>query len=143
MKKCYTCKRSDVEFNKNKAKKDGLNSICKDCSRKRSRLYYKDHKAIHIKNVGKRNAIVVGRNRKFTDDYKSERGCKYCPEKETCCLQFHHLGDKDESISVLVGRGVSIERILKEINKCEVVCANCHFKIHNAAMPRTGKGLAF
>ena len=30
----------------------------------------------------------------------------------------------------MVGNGLSADRILKEIEKCVVVCSNCHKKIH-------------
>lgn len=41
-------------------------------------------------------------------------------------MQFDHLGDKDFTISRMGGTTMSIEKILKEVAKCEIVCANCH-----------------
>lgn len=43
-------------------------------------------------------------------------------------MHFDHLKPKNKiaSISFLVNRGCSIPFIQKEINKCELVCANCH-----------------
>ena len=42
-------------------------------------------------------------------------------------LEFDHVrGDKIESVSVLVSSGAGVGRIQTEIDKCEVVCANCH-----------------
>lgn len=40
-------------------------------------------------------------------------------------LQFDHVGD-DKSFNVAGGRDASWEKVLEEIEKCEVVCANCH-----------------
>ena len=42
-------------------------------------------------------------------------------------MDFDHVkGNKDRAISVMVGQKVSKDRILREIEKCELVCANCH-----------------
>jgi hypothetical protein len=41
-------------------------------------------------------------------------------------LQFDHLRDKVGNVSEMVARGFSLERLKKEIEKCQVVCANCH-----------------
>lgn len=43
------------------------------------------------------------------------------------CMDFDHVkGDKIIHISGAVARGWAIKRIQAEIDKCEVVCANCH-----------------
>ena len=38
---------------------------------------------------------------------------------------FHHVGDKDENPSHLIANS-SIEKIAAEIEKCVLLCANCH-----------------
>ena len=38
---------------------------------------------------------------------------------------FHHIGDKDENPSWLIANS-SIEKIASEIEKCVLLCANCH-----------------
>jgi hypothetical protein len=65
-------------------------------------------------------------------DYKSELACIKCGENEPCCLAFHHResSEKDIEISRAVNQGWSIKRILEEIDKCDVVCHNCHSKLH-------------
>lgn len=44
-------------------------------------------------------------------------------------LQFHHLdpSEKDFQIS---GKSYSFERMKEEVDKCILVCANCHIEIH-------------
>jgi hypothetical protein len=64
-------------------------------------------------------------------EIKSGLKCSKCPENHPGCLQFHHRGaDKEVNVSRAVGDGWSKERILKEISKCDVLCANCHNKLH-------------
>jgi hypothetical protein len=38
--------------------------------------------------------------------------------------------EKRDDVSRLVARGFARERIRDEIEKCEVLCANCHRKEH-------------
>jgi len=57
--------------------------------------------------------------------------CGY--QKCITALDFHHIGQKDSTISVLIQRGCSFERILKEANKCKLLCSNCHREYHHNA----------
>jgi hypothetical protein len=64
--------------------------------------------------------------------YKHERGCVLCGEREPVCLDFHHLNprEKSRSVSAIWTRGCSWDTIQKEIEKCILLCANCHRKVH-------------
>lgn len=42
------------------------------------------------------------------------------------CMDFDHLGNKEDCIGTMVSHGRPLLVILEEINKCEVVCSNCH-----------------
>ena len=55
--------------------------------------------------------------------------CENCGELDPQVLEFHHVGKKDMEITRMVTGGWSIRRIQDEINKCRVLCANCHRKI--------------
>ncbi len=65
-------------------------------------------------------------------ELKSTLVCARCPEAHPACLQFHHAdpSKKELSVAEAVRRGWSRERILAELAKCEVLCANCHAKHH-------------
>lgn len=58
--------------------------------------------------------------------FKAERGCVLCGIKDPRVLQFDHLGKKEFNIAEVVSRGMGKSRILQEIIKCQVLCANCH-----------------
>jgi hypothetical protein len=74
---------------------------------------------------------AIRRNKKYVENYKIAHPCS-CGEKVPCCLSFHHNnGDKTGTISDMVNRGYSIKRIQSEIRKCDVLCLNCHTKLHN------------
>lgn len=63
---------------------------------------------------------------------KEESKCVICGESDFRCLQFHHndRNKKESNITEFVKMGCSIEKLQKEINKCKILCANCHSKLH-------------
>jgi transcription elongation factor Elf1 len=64
--------------------------------------------------------------------YKASVSCVRCGENHSACINFHHVNpsNKDRDVARLAGDGVTEVRILKEIEKCIVLCANCHAKEH-------------
>lgn len=127
MKKCCTCQimKEVIEFNKNKSKADGLNGICKECSRARSKKYYLQNHEKHIKEVKLRKNKVIKQNREFIIDYLKENPCVDCGETDIIVLEFDHQRDKKHNVSSLL-RSHSLKTIKEEIAKCLVRCANCH-----------------
>lgn len=71
--------------------------------------------------------------REQINTYKNDLKCNRCGYEDSRALQFHHIDDNKEfSICDAPTMGYSWEKIQKEINKCEVLCANCH-QIHHYA----------
>jgi len=68
----------------------------------------------------------------YVDGVKKENGCKYCEEDDPVCLDFHHRDPllKEHEIGKMVSFRMGFDRIKKEISKCDVVCSNCHRKLH-------------
>ena len=66
--------------------------------------------------------------------WKKQDCCQECgyKGKNSGSLDFHHEGDnKDFNISSFTARRqVSFEKTIDEINKCKVLCKNCHIKKH-------------
>ena len=54
-------------------------------------------------------------------------GCARCQETDVRCLEWNHLGNKKENISAMMGRR-PLDILLSEVDKCEVLCSNCHRK---------------
>lgn len=78
------------------------------------------------KNVARQN-----RGRKtilnFMQQYKQSRVCTDCKEDYPYwMMEFDHLGDKEFTIGNYKETTGSLERVKREISKCEVVCSNCH-----------------
>lgn len=119
-KTCSTCHetKSVSEFHKNKHKADGYQSQCKPCRNAHHRAIYRGV------TISKSTPV-----RQWLEAYKEQLGCADCPSgtfHPAYRLDFDHLRDKHMNISRMVNSGRSQEDILVEIEKCELVCANCH-----------------
>ena len=102
-------------------------------SREYQRLY-------HLKTWNKRKARhkILKRKREkelgmWLSEYKRNIFCIVCGENHPGCLDFHHQNprNKMDTVSDLVSRGYGRRTILQEIEKCIVVCKNCHVKLHD------------
>jgi hypothetical protein len=85
----------------------------------------------HPKEQSKKTGNNVKRLMRWANTIKEATGCVTCGEKDVRCLDFHHTGvDKTSDISVAVQKGWCTERLSVEINKCIILCANCHRKLY-------------
>src|SRR5690349_1986588 len=68
------------------------------------------------------------RIRRWLDEYKRTLSCERCGFADFRALEFHHHGfrEKDFNIADMIGSGLSIAKIRSEIEKCSVLCSNCH-----------------
>ena len=110
----------------------------KEEQREKSRAWYaqSEHRRSRTTECNRAHRTVL---REFVITYKREHPCVMCGEPDPACLDFHHVDNKVESIGNAVSRGWSVKRLTKEIDKCEVLCANCHRKLHaNSRTKETG-----
>lgn len=63
-------------------------------------------------------------------DYKGGKCVKCSYDKSIRALQFHHL-DPTEKDFTIGGKSYSFEKLKKEVDKCILVCSNCHCEIHD------------
>ena len=76
-------------------------------------------------------AVIDWRKRKKIElvEYKGGK-CEICGyNKSVNALQFHHKNPNDKDFTVS-GKSLSFEKLKKEVDKCVLVCANCHAEIH-------------
>lgn len=119
------CEKSITEFAKHP--RTGTQPRCKECQRQLSKQWYRENKAKQIASVRKNN-------KRYTDAFKiwkSAQKCSVCGESHPPCLEFHHLDSDDKIGDVSNTKMQSIPKIVAELNKCAVLCANCHRKVHS------------
>ena len=106
--KCQTTK-STQEFYSDPKRKDGLYGYCKQCF---------DSINEARRDALKSKAII----------YKGSK-CQRCkipyPETPSCVFDFHHR-DPSTKIDWTGIRRWGWQRIQQEIDKCDLLCANCH-----------------
>lgn len=69
--------------------------------------------------------------RLFVSTYKAEKGCAECGERDPVVLELHHTDPSTKTITAMqknaaISLSWSLERIEREVQVCEVLCANCH-----------------
>lgn len=79
-----------------------------------------------------RSRILRNEKRRMIDLYKLGKGCELCGYKKCAsALDFHHcFGPKEFSISSFISGNGSLVRIFAEIQKCKLLCRNCHMETH-------------
>lgn len=133
MKVCSECKQEKDEscYSFKNKQKGTLQNRCKQCYNEYNRRYYKNgEQTKQIKRVNRNKQ----RDRIKYQEWKSTQRCLCCGEDSVECLDLHHTDPsiKDGVISDMIGR--SWQRVMEEISKCVVLCANCHRKVHSGRL---------
>ena len=129
MKKCAKCKEekpTTKEFFAWRKTENTWNPYCRPCQRLASIKYYHDNKEDQKKKAIARNHRNRKKTAKKVYDYLRQNPCIDCGEGNPVKLEFDHQRDKEIEVGTLLRHGYGWDRIKKEINKCEVRCANCH-----------------
>ena len=129
MKICTKCKtkKSIKEFNKKSKSKDGYNSHCRECNKEALKSHYRRNKEKYKERNNKKREQL----RKDFQKFKETLSCTKCDEDRWWVLDFHHRDPKMKD--GYVGRFFienSKDRFEKELEKCDVLCANCHRDAH-------------
>ncbi len=136
MKKCSQCKllKEKSSFNKNKKRKDGLQTICRACSSKNSKRYYSNFTEEHREKTKKRRSLKRKEIKSKIDEIKKICSCAKCGENDIVCLEFHHVDPKAKDFDIASSYAYEWkwEIILEEIKKCVCLCASCHRKFHHS-----------
>lgn len=124
----------DKKFNLSKIRENRWSVIEKEIE-KCQLLCYNCHFEIHFNN--ERNTYRGNSTKKIFLEYKNIICCEKCGyDKCMGSLDFHHLNanDKDFKLSniFVIYNNVSDlkEKIENELDKCEVLCKNCHAELH-------------
>lgn len=112
MKICSLCKKEQPfsNFYPNTGTKDGFGSWCRGCDKIQQRIKKKKRKETCVKYLGGK--------------------CKLCGYSR--CLQaldFHHKNPKEKDFGIS-GNKMDWTKIKNELDKCVLLCANCHREEH-------------
>lgn len=155
MKKCSSCQidKDESEFGFHSKKTMKLKARCKECVREAAKAYQRspERKEKNRQYYQKNRERVIARTKEYAEnnpsirrkstknfrarkyaeflEFKKTLKCEKCGESDHNCLDFHHKDpdDRHDNISNLYH---STGKFRAELEKCIVLCANCHRKAH-------------
>ena len=152
--KCLSAKPFSA-FGLDTRKKNGLKAHCLACEAAYTMAYRKAHpraarrycdlspqrkakKLAAQKRYRKANPHVTrgwqranrDKNRLRLNQWMTDHGCHDCGDKRVVVLVFHHLKSDPSNVSVPRLVNSTWEKIEAEIDKCHLLCANCHMIRH-------------
>ena len=123
MKQCSKCKRflNESDFCVDSHKKDGLDCWCKDCRK----LYRQKNR----ESIKRRHKNIRSTHRMELNELKTP--CAKCGESRPYLIQFHHIDPTSKEFTIGHVPTYSLEHLIREVNKCVCLCANCHIEFHH------------
>jgi hypothetical protein len=91
----------------------------------------KEYREEHRKSISSKSNDRVRANKEFANSFKIGNSCSICGFNDIRALQFHHIDSSTKLFSIGNCGGRSREVIMREIQKCLLICANCHFILHS------------
>ena len=117
--RCWMCgiKSNNMDlFIKDKRLSSGRKNLCKRCNAERAR------------DIANANTAIIEEAKKLP--------CKRCGKNyPDFVMDFHHRDPSTKTWAIGRSKLVSKKRLLAEIKKCDVYCANCHRIIEREANP--------
>lgn len=109
------------------------NTFCKECRNQYTKTHYQKNKKIYIDRNNKYGKLRKKELFQKLLLYLSDKFCKVCGEDDIRTLEFDHRDEKlkRDSIYTLLSVGCSWLTVMDEIDKCDILCANCHKKRTN------------
>lgn len=113
---CSTCHRSlpTSEFYAQKGHRGGVMSMCKECFNRYCIERWRARKIRYIQYLGGQ--------------------CEQCGIKLTennySIFDFHHRNPAEKEMAWNKTRLMSEQKVMQELDKCALLCANCHRIIH-------------
>jgi transposase len=89
-----------------------------------------------------RTKDIRSRISKYIQEYKQSKSCADCKENYPYwMMDLDHLENKKFNLSAYKTSTLSLDTVKLEINKCEVVCANCHRNRTHLRLIKNGNSL--
>jgi hypothetical protein len=103
-------------------------SRCRPCKQAYDREYHANRPTAKVARKVELQSIRIKLFSQLIWDYKLSHPCIDCGNSNPIVLEFDHRDGtiKEADVCKLVRGGYTSERIMAEIEKCDVRCANCH-----------------
>jgi hypothetical protein len=127
--RCYDCGETKpiTDFAFHDVSKGTRQSRCRPCHAIYRRGHYKANRATYIAQEIARIRQYRTENRRLIREYLRTHPCVDCGETDIVVLEFDHRDPRDKRYNVtILALQKPWSRVLAEIAKCDVRCANCH-----------------
>jgi hypothetical protein len=102
-------------------------NMCRPCHSAYHREHYLANKQRYVDQARARQRALRLERTTYLLEYFAQHPCTDCGESDPVVLEFDHLDAEGKSFCISQGLPYrNWQSILDEIEKCEVVCANCH-----------------
>ena len=125
--KCYRCGavKPAHAFNWRRKARNQRDAFCRPCRAAYKQEHYEANRQLYIDRASKRKRELARERTQYLIDFFGTHPCADCGETDPIVLEFDHLRDKRFAIGPEL-QNRNWESVLAEIEKCDVVCANCH-----------------
>src|SRR5438093_8549018 len=128
MKRCTRCgvEKPLNEFPPVRRGEPKLQSWCRACFAQVNAAYYARNREREKARLVAQTNARRDENRRDIVAYLLVHPCIDCGETDIVVLEFDHREEKRGDVSTYANGGRTWRRVLQEISKCDVRCANCH-----------------
>ena len=104
-----------------------------DKRKAKGKEYSKKHYDANKPEYTARNKITKTTNKLRFQEYKATLSCTHCGESHYATLDFHHHTPHPDNVKItdLIGDGRYAFAMKEIVEKCIVLCSNCHRKHHH------------
>lgn len=144
--KAYYWAHREERLRKQKEYRDKNRDKIREKAREYNRAHAEQMKQYELEHPEQRKAIngrhyqkhKLDRQKNKAESIKYKGGkCEHCgieyDGKSGCIFDFHHIDPKlkDSEVSIILNSPTFSERIREELDKCIMLCSNCHRIFHN------------
>lgn len=101
-------------------------AMCRPCKRKYDRDKWASQKQQRNPRKRETQKVIRDERRNYIVSILRASQCVDCGNSDWRVLEFDHRTQKEKEFNIADSVHYSVARIQKEIDKCDVVCANCH-----------------
>ena len=102
-------------------------NMCRPCHSAYHREHYLANKQRYVEQARERKRQLRHERTQFLIEFFATHPCADCGETDPVVLEFDHVNAENKRFEIGAALAYRAwETILEEIEKCEVVCANCH-----------------
>lgn len=128
MKTCNKCnkEKEDGEFSFKDKARGTRQAHCKQCHGAYVKEHYSNNKDIYKARARRDYKKVREKLVAYIRAHKIK--CERCGEDHPAVLDFHHVDPSTKELTV--AQATSRKKVALEVEKCIVLCSNCHRKFH-------------